>query len=265
MPRHKILAGLTAIVLAVVAATMIAGMMNPRPEPPEVRAEENLTPRGPLAAGSDPRPQPGGPRTGEEEDEELDAPRMTAVPLDGQDVADALRLAMWKFRFHLPENQYTGHVWAERWTRGADEPEVRPLGGGFHGVFEEDELVVQLPTLTSPQLLVRLGGATYRESDPAPVRPPDPWRVEVLAGEPKVQPGHDIHLVTFTHNRSGVAEGGLIGVHRSHDVTVYIKARFTPGPFVPFEEMRESGEGEELERAGESERDESSGEVDPRE
>lgn len=192
---------------------------------------------GPASGGEEPAPSSTAP---EEEPEGPTGPFIRRVDLNGQDLADLLDLSLWKYAFRIPENEYTLYFWVERWTRNAEKPVVRELTS-ISGVWAENEIVLKLPTDQDQRFFFRIGDVIKRSTDIDPLRPPTPWRRETLR-EARVQPGRDIYLITYTHNELETSTRGRINVHRQNDKTIYVKMRFTPGPFVPFDPERITSE-----------------------
>lgn len=151
------------------------------------------------------------------------------VELNGQDLAELLGVPAWRFDYQLPEDDegYRVRLWLERWTRDVEEPQVGELieqtllsGSG--------SVLLRLPTEAEPTLFARVGTGQAEVVETEPIHPPQPFRRDEL-GERSVEVGETIHLLTFTHNMEDSPVGGLEDVHREHDVTVYIKARFERG------------------------------------
>ena len=251
MRRNKILTGLMVLALAVVVAAVVAAVADQRRKeqaPPGPSQPSSVN--GGEPAPHETPPGPDGTASGPGETDEPDdsaAPTIAPLPVNGQDIADLRQLMMWKFRFDIEQGQYNQYLWVERWTRDAEEPEVRQLGRDVHQVLSEGAFVIKLPTESDPRLFIRLGDATYRDEEAEPVLPPVPWRMSILPDEQDIELGRDIHLITFTHNELTTASGGLSGVHRNHDVTVYVKTRFVPGPYAPFETPGADEQGQEQE------------------
>lgn len=237
MIRSQIVTFIMVFVLvttvAVVTRSMVEGSPAPPPESPAPAAEEQPEP--------DPTPdEPDQPTEVEAElepapdEQEQPEPHVQRVDLDGQDLADLLDLRAWKFDYALPSDEYTVHVWVEHWRQDAEQPDVRPLLNQSLNT-ESGSMLLRLPTEDEPELFVRVGSAVARSADAAPIRIPTPFRRDVLDRQP-IDFDEPLHLITFTHNESDRPEGGLADVHRDHDVTVYIKARFFQGANVPFDE-----------------------------
>lgn len=146
--------------------------------------------------------------------------------MDGQDLADLLNIRAWKFAYRLPADDYSVEVYLERWERGDEEPERWTLLS--QSIFTGDgEMLLRLPTEEEPAMFVRVAAATARAANADPLDLPGPNRIDVL-DDAQTPVGQPIHLVTFTHNASQRPTGGLRDVHRDHDVTLYVIARFVP-------------------------------------
>jgi hypothetical protein len=252
MRRVQLLSLLMLIALAAVVVTVLVTTARQGPNgtrqtaDAEQPAEANAAPEeaAPEAEGSENPAAPAGKDSadstsngsGEQEPEAPQGPFIRRVELNGQDLADLLELSMWKFAFRIPENEYTLYLWVERWTRHAKEPEIRELTT-LSGVWAENELVLKLPTVQDQRMFFKVGNSVSRSDDIPPIRPPSPWRRETIERE-TLTPGRDIHLITYTHNELETATGGRVDVHRQNDETIYVKMRFTPGPFVPFDPER---------------------------
>ncbi|MHC4997142.1 MAG: hypothetical protein ACYTGQ_19045, partial [Planctomycetota bacterium] len=166
--------------------------------------------------------------------DELEAPpHIRRVPLNGQDIADLHNHRMWKFAFKLPPNEYTNYVWIEKWSREAEEPVVELLSS-IYDVWDENEIVLKLASLAFPQQYVRIGPIEVRENTAVGLRIDEPYRTDIISGPSPLTPGENISLLTFTHNQNSSPTGGLEDVHRQHDVTIYVKTRFQPGPYLEF-------------------------------
>ena len=232
MSRYQLLSVFMLLILLTLVTTMVANMTRPAPPPepaPVVTPPPPtppVTPPGPVTP--DPPVPPPAPA--------ILVPTLERTDLDGQDLANLMKLLMWKFHFTLAEGEYTNYVWIERWTRDAQMPEVTVLSS-IPGVWSEGEVVIKLPSVDHPQQYVRLGPSVTRKIDADPLDVIN-WRMDVLSAPSPITLDEDLHLVTFTQNRQQLATGGLKNVHQQHDRTIYLKARFTPGPFVPFELKR---------------------------
>lgn len=251
MARNAVLAILMAVILAVVAFTVISAMGQRPAEADSPQAEKTQleldmsTVRQLVQQQVDkatanlkaPAPQPPQP--------EPEPPHIARQPLDGQDIADMLNVRMWKYTFKLPAGQYTNYVWMERWTRDAEKPDVTLLSQ-TPGEWDTGELVVKLPSESHPGLFVRVNELMSRNGSMTSLNLPAPVRMESLKRQ-TLDPstGQDIYLVTFTHNESGTSIGGRVDVHRDHDETIYIKTRFMPGGFKPFQRVPSSDSGQD--------------------
>ncbi|MBI1371132.1 MAG: hypothetical protein GC162_21080 [Planctomycetes bacterium] len=162
------------------------------------------------------------------------SPMVERVPVDGQDLVDIERLWMWKFHYRVPSTQYTAYVWTERWTRGAAKPELTKLLANL-GTESEGDIVIKLPTEINAEQFVRVGSLESRRAKAPALQIGMPPYIEALKSEP-IELNKDIYLVTFTYNEAGAAIGGRVNVHRDHDVTIYVKARFTNGAFIDFDQ-----------------------------
>jgi hypothetical protein len=164
------------------------------------------------------------------------APEIRRVSLDGRDIADLLNLSMFKFAFHLPKAEYTNYVWMERWTRDAARPQVTLLAQ-TPGVWDSGELVIKLPAESQPGLFVRVNDLISRNTKLTSLDIPSPPHIDPLTRPQPIDPtaAQDICLVTYAYNESGASPEGRVDIHHDNDVTLYIKTRFTQGPFAPFE------------------------------
>lgn len=164
------------------------------------------------------------------------SPEIRRVSLDGRDIADLLNLSMYKFAFHLPKAEYTNYVWMERWTRDAARPQVTMLAQ-TPGVWDSGELIIKLPTESQPGLFVRVNDLISRNTKLASLDIPSPPHIDQLTGSQPIDPtaAQDIYLITYAYNESGASPQGRVGIEHDTDVTIYIKTRFTQGPFTPFE------------------------------
>jgi hypothetical protein len=159
------------------------------------------------------------------------SPSIKHVPLDGQDLADAMNLRMWKFHFTLPRGEYTNHVWLERWHSGSDGPDVQLLSQ-MSDTWAENDLVVELPTGSQAQPFTRIGASMSRRSDVPPIK--QATGLEVLESEP-LKVGDDVYLATLTIDADGRPTGGRRNVQGQHEQTIYLKTHFVPGFLVQFE------------------------------
>lgn len=257
MRRAQLLSILMVIALAAVLVTVLVTTARrpdeaSRPSPTESADAETLadgeteTPEAalgsengdqPSADDEDPAQATG---TAEEAEQAPSGPSIRRIALNGQDLADLLELSIWKFAFRIPENEYTLYLWIERWSRNAQKPEIRELAT-VSGVWSESEVVLKLPTEDDERMFFRIGDVIKRTNDITPLQPPTPWRRETLQNA-TLNPGRDVYLITYTHNELETATGGRVNVHRQNDETIYVKMRFTPGPFVPFDPERISAE-----------------------
>jgi hypothetical protein len=217
--RYQLLSVVVIVILVAVIATAFVGLGT---------ATEPATTAAPLVVVQPAKPAPAHPAPATAEEPARPGSYIEQVALDGQDVADVFNLRMWKFRLRLPKGPYSCYVWQERWTRDAAKPAVSVLFDE-HQTLDGADVVLKLPlSAAQPQQFVRIGTATRFASKTDVLAIESPY-VETLSAE-EVQPGKDLYLITFTQNK-GENSGGRKDVHKDRDVTIYIKARFIPGPY----------------------------------
>lgn len=245
MSRHLVLTILVFLVVIVSAWAWVDAVRRPvvedAPPPPQVPAEvrqELDALSAQVRELSKPPPPPQRPPEPPEP-----PPSIERIEVNGQDLADLLGLSIWKFRFRLPLDRYTGYVWVEHWTRDAERPEYRLLLTAT-GRWREESLVLKLPTESDRRLFISMG-ELHVENDPnaVPIELPTPVGSATL-DETLLRPDRPVHLVTLTHNEAGMAISGLQDVHRENDQTLYIKAAFTTGDSIPFDPQKWTGPGD---------------------
>ena len=223
------------------AATNTTPDNNPESTPPTQSTPDTATPdtqstdtTPPASTENNPNPVPLNPPS-----PQPDPFWIERTPVNGQDLADLNNLTIWKYNFRIPRNQYTHYLWLERWERDGIEPvEIRELAT-LTGVWEDGNIILKLPSELDSRLYVKLGNTMLHENAENPVQPPDPWRLDLLDKQTLTEPTNAVYLMAYTYNAETLAEGGLAGAHENNDITVYIKMRFAPGEFVPFDAQRE--------------------------
>ncbi len=163
-------------------------------------------------------------------------PKIERQAVDGQDLADLLNLAMWRFDYHLPQVPYTAYLWAEARIMSATTSDLVLLAT-TSGTWSQGRVVLKLPGREDPRLFIRLGPENIVRADQLTgmVTPPAPFRWTLLDSQP-LPLDKPVTLVTMVQEpapRERPANENAAAP--TEPIQVELKIGFASGMYVPFD------------------------------